>query len=69
MSDVGVSQGFAQLNDQGNSVLCTRYALSKATANGFMEKKFIPGQEIDFDQSSITAVLTNIPKVNFILMI
>ena len=67
--NIGISQGFAEGDDQGNSVLCTRYALSKATANGFMEKKFIPGQEIDFDQSSISAVLNNIPKVNFILMI
>ena len=62
--DVGISQGFAEPDDQKNSVLCTRFALSKAVANGFMDKKFIPGQEIDFDQSSIAAELINIPPVS-----
>ena len=51
-------------DDQGYSVLCTRYALSKAVANGFMDKKFIPGQEIDFDQSSIATELVNNPPVS-----
>ena len=64
LTDVGISQGFAKPDDQKNSVLCTRFALSKAVANGFMDKKFIPGQEIDFDQSGIANWLVNNPPVS-----
>ena len=54
---------YAEVDNQGNTATCTRYGLGKALANGFMEKKFVPGREIDIDQQKITEVLVNEHKV------
>ena len=55
-------------DDQGNLGVCTRNALAKAIGNGFMqgvfvEKDFVSGKELDFDQNAITQVLVNEHKV------
>ena len=55
-------------DDQGNLGVCTRHALAKAIGNGFMEKEFVPGKELDFDQSAITQILVNEHKVVKILL-
>ena len=59
----GNPEGFAIPDDQGNLDVCTRHALAKAIGNGFMEKEFVPGKELDFDQSAITQLLVNEHKV------
>ena len=46
-------------DDQGDLDECSRYALGKAVASGFMKKKTVPGQEIDVDQDQVSAVLCN----------
>ena len=56
-------EGPAVPDDQGNLGVCTRTALAKAIGNGFMEKDFVPGKELDFDQSTITQILVNEHKV------
>ena len=56
-------EGPATPDDQGNLDVCTRTALAKAIGNGFMEKDFVPGEELDFDQSAITQLLVNEHKV------
>ena len=56
-------EGPAVPDDQGNLGVCTRTALAKAIGNGFMEKDFVPGKELDFDQSAITQILVNEHKV------
>ena len=59
----GNPEGVAIPDDQGNLDVCTRHALSKAIGNGFMEKEFVPGKVLDFDQSAITQLLVNEHKV------
>ena len=46
-------------DNQGDLEECSRYALGKAVASGFMKKKTIPGQEIDVAQNEVSAVLCN----------
>ena len=55
--------GLAIPDNQGNLDVCTRTALAKAIGNGFMEKEFVPGEELDFDQTAITQILVNEHKV------
>ena len=55
--------GLAAPDDQGNLGFCSRYALGKAAANGFMEGKFDPHQKLDFDQSHIVTLIVNSDKV------
>ena len=55
--------GLAAPDDQGNLGFCSRYALGKAAANGFMEGKFDPHQKLDFDQSHIAIAIVNYDKV------
>ena len=59
----GIPEGPAEPDDQGNLGVCTRNALAKAIGNGFMEKDFVPGKELDFDQNAITHALVNEHKV------
>ena len=54
--------GLAAPDDQGNLPLCSRYALGKAAANGFMEGKF-NHQKLDFDQRDIVTLIVNSDKV------
>ena len=55
--------GYASPDDQGNLGLCTRFSLAKAVSNGFMDKDFVPGQELDFHQTTISTLLVNEHKV------
>ena len=50
-------------DDQGKLGFCTRYALGKAIANGFMDKDFVQDLELDFDQNAIIAILVDKEKV------
>ena len=59
----GIPEGPAVPDDQGNLGVCTRTALAKAIGNGFIEKDFLPGKELDFEQNAITQVLVNEHKV------
>ena len=63
----GDPEGGAAPDDQGNLGVCTRNALAKAIGNGFIDKEFEPGKELDFDQSAISHVLVNEHKVVKIL--
>ena len=56
---------------QGDLEECSRYALGKGIASGFMKKKTVPGQEIDVAQNEISAVLCNQDglKVFFLLIV
>ena len=56
--------GLAAPDDQGNLAFCSRYALGKAAANGFMKRKFAPHQQLDFDQSHIVTAIVNSDEVN-----
>ena len=51
--------GFGVPDDQGTLDVCTRFALSKAIAEGFMKKITVRGKQIDIDQDVITNVLLN----------
>ena len=55
--------GLAKPDDQGNLGFCSRYALGKAAANGFMEGKFDPHQQLDFDQRDIVTSIVNSDEV------
>ena len=55
--------GLAAPDDQGNLPLCSRYALGKAAANGFMVRKFDPHHQLDFDQRDIVTLIVNSDKV------
>ena len=50
-------------NHQGNLGFCSRFALGKATANGFMLKKFYLHQQLDFFQRDIATAFVNSDKV------
>ena len=64
-STKGPPGGLAAPDDQGNLALCSRFALGKAVANGFMVKKFPPNQKLNFDQSHIATAIVNSDEVNF----
>ena len=49
--------GLAAVDDQKNLEICTIKSLGKGLANGFMTKKFVKGEEVDFDQNSISTIL------------
>ena len=49
-------------DDQGNLGFCSRFALAKTVANGFMNKKFHPTQ-LDFVQNEISSILVNLDQV------
>ena len=55
--------GLAVPDDQGNLGFCSRYALGKAAANGFMVRKFDPHHQLDFDQRDIVTLIVNSDKV------
>ena len=55
-------EGNAIPDDQGKLGFCTRYALGKAIANGFMDKDFVKNRELDFDQNVISGILVNNEK-------
>ena len=59
----GNPEGHAVPDDQGNLGVCTRTALAKAIGNGFIEKDFAQGEDLDFDQNAITHALVNEHKV------
>ena len=59
----GIPEGPAMPDDQGNLGVCTRNTLAKAIGNGFIDKDFLPGEELDFEQNTITQVLVNEHKV------
>ena len=52
----------ANLDNQGNLGFCSRFALGKGIANGFMEKKF-DHQQLDFVQRDIVTAIVNTDKV------
>ena len=54
---------FAAPDDQGNLGFCSRYAVAKAGANGFMTGKFFPNQILDFVQTEIEIAIVNSDKV------
>ena len=56
-------EGNALPDDQGKLGFCTRYALGKGIANGFMDKDFVLDREIDFEQNAITFILVNEERV------
>ena len=58
-----VPGGLAAPDDQGNLGFCSRYALGKAAANGFMEGKFAPHQQLDFVQRDIATAIVNADEV------
>ena len=56
-------------DDQGNLGFCSRYALGKAAANGFMKGKFYtgpqdPNQKLDLVQRDIVTALVNSDEVS-----
>ena len=57
-------EGIPRPDNQGNSKQCTRFALSKALINGFMNKKFFPNKELDFVQEEVKSALMNEHKDN-----
>ena len=59
----GPPGGLAAPDDQGNLGFCSRFALGKAVANGFMVRKFDPSQQLDFDQSHIINAIVNTDEV------
>ena len=60
MASTVLPRGFAILDNQGEETgLCARLATSKAISNGFMEKEFVPGKELDFVQGEIKSALVN----------
>ena len=59
----GPPGGVAAPDDQGNLGFCSRFALGKASGNGFMERKFQPHEQIDFDQSNIVTAIVNSDEV------
>ena len=55
--------GMAAPDDQGNLGFCSRFALGKAVANGFMVRKFDLHQQLDFDQRDISNLIVNTDEV------
>ena len=49
--------------DQGKTGYCTRFALALAIRNGFLDKGFYPGQDLEFWQNATSQVLVNEHKV------
>ena len=56
-------EGLAAPDHQGNFGFCTRFAVAKAVANGFMTKAFGNVIRMDFDQNNISTLLVNMHKV------
>ena len=56
-------EALASPDNQGNYGLCTRFAVAKAVANGFMTKAFGNVIRMDFDQNNISTLLVNMHKV------
>ena len=50
-------------DDQGKTGYCTRFALALAIRNGFLDKGFFPGQDLEFRQNATSQVLVNEHKV------
>ena len=60
--------GYANIDDQGRDLgLCTRFSVAKAISNGFMEKDFVDGKELDFGQQEAATLLVNEHKVREVL--
>ena len=60
---LGPPGGLAVPDDQGNLGFCSRFALGKAIANGFMVRKFDPHQQLDFVQRDISNAIVNTDEV------
>ena len=54
-----VPQALAAPDHQGDHGTCTRFAVAKGVANGFMTKAFGNDTKLDFDQGKISALLMN----------
>ena len=63
MASLSAPEAYATPDDQGNFGFCTRFALAKTVANGFMDKKFDPYQKLDFVQKDISSILVNCDQV------
>lgn len=61
----GPPGALAVIDNQGNLGFCSRFALGKAAANGFMLRKFYPYQQLDFVQRDIATAIVNSDKVEF----
>ena len=59
----GPPGGLADIDNQGNLGFCSRFALGKAAANGFMLGKFDPHHQLDFVQGEIASVIVNTDEV------
>ena len=66
---LGPPGGLAVPDDQGNLGFCSRFALGKAIGNGFMESKFAPHTQLDFDQRDISTAIVNSDKVEIQLKV
>ena len=51
-------------DNQGKTGYCTRFAIALAIRNGFLDKDFYPGKELDFQQNATSQILVNEHKVN-----
>ena len=60
----GPPGALAVIDNQGNLGFCSRFALGKAAANGFMLGKFYPHQQLDFVQGEITSAIVNTDEVS-----
>ena len=58
-----IPQALAAPDHQGDQGTCTRFAVAKGVANGFMTKAFGNVNELDFDQDNISILLVNEHKV------
>ena len=61
----GPPGALAVIDNQGNLGFCSRFALGKAAANGFMLGKFSQNQQLDFVQRDIATAIVNSDKVEF----
>ena len=61
-------EAYATPDDQGDQGVCTRNALGKAVANGFMTQEFGNGIQLDFNQDVISQILVNLHKVKVHMM-
>ena len=59
----GPPGALADIDHQGNLGFCSRFALGKAAANGFMLGKFAPHQQLDFVQGEISNFFVNTDMV------
>ena len=61
-------EAYATPDDQGDQGVCTRNALGKAVANGFMTQEFGNDIQLDFNQDVISQILVNLHKVHMMFV-